>query len=291
MSVPDQVQFIMEIHWRIADWGNRSCFGDYRWPRSDRNIVPVRTEWRGMGLRSFVTLTGAPPTIEPPPTFTPITVSTLDPSIIATFSLKPTETRLPTFTPPAPLSVPTFSDAPVETSSHFPFGTGDYRFGCCGNIRVCDFHGELPLMCSRKLFAFGVFIMAIIFACSVERSCALFVYAQQPTGSIPTVTGTPPGPVVTVYLNNDQVDVYAGPSSYDYPAVGVMLAGQQAPALGRVEGLDWIEIQYVGIAGSIAWIYAPYVSLTSGSTLPIVPVPPTPMPASTPTIIPTLVAA
>jgi uncharacterized protein YraI len=70
----------------------------------------------------YVTLKGAPPIIEPPPTFTPITVSTLDPSMIATISLKPTETRLPTFTPPAPLSIPTFSDAPVETSPHFPFG-------------------------------------------------------------------------------------------------------------------------------------------------------------------------
>lgn len=80
----------------------------------------------------YVTLTGAPPIIEPPPTFTPITVSTLDPSMIATFSLKPTETRLPTFTPPAPLSVPTFSDAPVETSPHFPFGMVIIGLGVVG---------------------------------------------------------------------------------------------------------------------------------------------------------------
>jgi hypothetical protein len=80
----------------------------------------------------YVTLTGAPPIIEPPPTFTPITVSTLDPSMIATFSLKPTETRLPTFTPPAPLSVPTFSDAPVEPSSHFPFGMVIIGLGVVG---------------------------------------------------------------------------------------------------------------------------------------------------------------
>jgi len=146
-------------------------------------------------------------------------------------------------------------------------------------------------MRSRKLFAFSVLIIAAILFAILSAPAPIFVSAQQPTGSIPTVTGTPPGPLVTVYLNNDQVDVYAGPSSYDYPAVGVMLAGQQAPALGRAEGLDWIEIQYLGIYGSIAWIYAPYVSLTSGSTLPIVPVPPTPTPASTPTINPTLAAA
>jgi len=80
-------------------------------------------------------------------------------------------------------------------------------------------------------------------------------------------------------------------SSYDYPAVGVMLAGEQAPALGRAEGLDWIEIRYLGVPNSIAWIYAPYVSLTSGASLPNIPIPDTPTPASTPTINPTLAAA
>ena len=88
----------------------------------------------GMGwvYAPYVTLKGAPPIIEPPPTFTPITVSTLDPSMIATFSLKPTETRLPTFTPPAPLVIPTFSDSPVETSTHFPFGIVIIGLGVVG---------------------------------------------------------------------------------------------------------------------------------------------------------------
>jgi uncharacterized protein YraI len=80
----------------------------------------------------YVTLKGAPPIIEPPPTFTPITVSTLDPSMIATFSIKPTETRLPTFTPPAPLVIPTFSNSPVETPSQFPFGIVIIGLGVVG---------------------------------------------------------------------------------------------------------------------------------------------------------------
>jgi len=143
----------------------------------------------------------------------------------------------------------------------------------------------------RKLPVFCVLILAAILFVIINVPAPTFVHAQQPTGSIPTVTGTPLGPMVTVYQNFDQVDVYAGPSSYDYPAVGVMLAGEQAPALGQAEGLDWIEIQYLGVPDSIAWIYAPYVSLTSGANLPKVPVPPTPTPASTPTINPTLVAA
>jgi len=143
----------------------------------------------------------------------------------------------------------------------------------------------------RRLFVFGVLILAAMLFATINVPTLIFAHAQQPTGSIPTVTGTPLGPMVTVYLNNDQVDVYAGPSSYDYPAVGVMLAGEQAPALGQAEGLDWIEIQYIGVPNSVAWIYAPYVSITGGANLPNVPVPPTPTPASTPTINPTLFAA
>jgi len=146
-------------------------------------------------------------------------------------------------------------------------------------------------MRSRRLLVFGVLFLATILFAIINVPAPILVNAQQPTGSIPTVTGTPLGPMVTVYLNNDQVDVYAGPSSYNYPAVGVMLAGEQAPALGQAEGLDWIEIQYVGVPNSVAWIYAPYVSITGGVNLPNVPIPPTPTPASTPTINPTLVAA
>jgi hypothetical protein len=146
-------------------------------------------------------------------------------------------------------------------------------------------------MRARKLLVFGVLLFAFIFYAGFNIYAPDFVYAQQSTGSVPTVTGTPSGPVVTVYTNFDQVDVYAGPSSYNYPAVGVMLAGQQAPALGRAEGLDWIEIRYLGISNSVAWIYAPYVSLTSGASLPNIPIPDTPTPAATPTINPTLAAA
>jgi len=120
------------------------------------------------------------------------------------------------------------------------------------------------------------------------------VLAQQPTGSIPTVTGTPAGPMVSVDPSLQQIDVYAGPSSFNYPAIGVLLTGELAPALGRARGdPNWIMIRYVGVPGSIGWVYAIYVSLTgaNGVELPLIDIPPTPTPASTPTINPTLAAA
>lgn len=119
------------------------------------------------------------------------------------------------------------------------------------------------------------------------------VQAQQPTGSIPTVTGTPTGPMVAVDPSLEQIDVYAGPSSFNYPAIGVLLTGVRVPALGRARNDEnWIMIHYEGVPGSVGWVYALYVSLIGGgSTLPLVDSPPTPTPASTPTINPTLAAA
>lgn len=118
------------------------------------------------------------------------------------------------------------------------------------------------------------------------------VLAQQPTGSVPTVTGTPAGPIVTVYQNLPVIRVYSGPSSFDYPPVGVLLANETAPAIGRAQDRpDWIQISYAGVLNSTGWVYAPYVKLSPGALLPIVEVPATPTPAATPTINPTLEAA
>lgn len=59
--------------------------------------------------------------IEPPPTATPLATATFDPTFVAQFNIQPTSTRLPTFTPPAPLVIPTFSQT-TSSSSHFPMG-------------------------------------------------------------------------------------------------------------------------------------------------------------------------
>jgi hypothetical protein len=118
------------------------------------------------------------------------------------------------------------------------------------------------------------------------------VQAQQPTGSIPTVTGTPSGPIITVDSSLQNIKVYAGPSSFDYPPVGVLLGNESAPALGRaVDKEDWIQIYYPGVPGSIGWVWALQVKLSPGALLPSIEVPPTPTPISTPTINPTLESA
>jgi hypothetical protein len=85
--------------------------------------------------------------------------------------------------------------------------------------------------------------------------------------------------------------VYSGPSSYLYPSIGVLLVGQEVPALGISEDENWIQVYYPGVPGSVAWVYGPYVTIIKTGRLPQIPAPNTPTPASTPTIDPTLAAA
>jgi uncharacterized protein YraI len=66
----------------------------------------------GWVYSSFVSISGGELRIvEPPPTPTPLVTATIDPTLAAAFNIQPTQTRMPTFTPPPPLEVPQFTDA------------------------------------------------------------------------------------------------------------------------------------------------------------------------------------
>ncbi|GAB4473381.1 MAG: hypothetical protein Kow0088_08640 [Anaerolineales bacterium] len=111
--------------------------------------------------------------------------------------------------------------------------------------------------------------------------------SQIPTVAIPTVTSSPSVATIVVTLEQEQINVRAGPNT-DYPIVGVLIAGQRVPALGRTVGGDWIQIVYPGVPGGTAWVYAPLVTIEG--SLPLVEPPPTPTPKTTPTVNPTLAA-
>ena len=138
-----------------------------------------------------------------------------------------------------------------------------------------------------------IFIVCVgLFVLGLFGRAQPVVFAQQPTGSVPTVTGTPSGPTIKVDPSFDYIYVHAGPGSFDYPAIGILLKNEVVPAIGRArDRLEWIQIYYPGVPGSTGWVYGLYVGLSPGAFLPIVDVPPTPTPISTPTIDPTLEAA
>lgn len=74
----------------------------------------------GWVYASFVSISGGELQIlEPPPTPTPLATNTIDPTLAAAFNIQPTQTRMPTFTPPPPLEIPQFSDSPRSS-----FGVG-----------------------------------------------------------------------------------------------------------------------------------------------------------------------
>ena len=61
--------------------------------------------------------------IEPPPTPTPETTSTINPTLAAQFITTPVSTNLPTYTAAAPQTVPTYTDEVTSgISQHIPIG-------------------------------------------------------------------------------------------------------------------------------------------------------------------------
>lgn len=136
------------------------------------------------------------------------------------------------------------------------------------------------------LLIWGIVGCIVIFNAQTPTKVA----AQQPTGSIATVTSTPIGAYIIVNFE-EQINVRAGPSSYEYPSIGVLLPLQQAPARGVSKGGDWIQIVYMGVPGNVGWVYAPLVELgPPGVILKPVDAPPTPTPIATVAIDPTLAA-
>jgi hypothetical protein len=115
------------------------------------------------------------------------------------------------------------------------------------------------------------------------------VSAQQPTVAIPTVTGTAIGAYIVVNADQEQINVRGGPGT-DYSAVGVLVAGQLVSAKGRSAAGLWVQINYQGTEGGLAWVYSPLVTIFQAAELPIVAPPPTPTLRVTPTIDPTLAA-
>jgi hypothetical protein len=131
------------------------------------------------------------------------------------------------------------------------------------------------------------FIIIILFSLGLGIFFASPVAAAPSVQQEATVTGTPEGPTILV---PEQVNVRLGPST-EYEKVGVLIAGQRLPAVGRSPGGEWIQIVYAGVPGNLAWVYAPFVTLDTGQRLlPIIEPPPTPTPRVTATIDPTLAA-
>jgi len=71
----------------------------------------------------LVELAGTVPIVEAPPTPTPRVTPTIDPTLAAQFLIDIQPTRLPTYTPPPPISIPTFEAVnSLSSNSRLPMG-------------------------------------------------------------------------------------------------------------------------------------------------------------------------
>lgn len=140
---------------------------------------------------------------------------------------------------------------------------------------------------------FGAWIVAllgvVLLASTALPGAIASPLAQQPTSSLATVTSTPSGPIARVTTDQPEVRVRAGPDQ-SYPIIGLLLAGQQVPALGRSPGGNWVQVSYPGVPGNVGWVFSNLLILPPDAVLPIIEPPPTPTPRTTPTIDPTLAA-
>ncbi len=94
---------------------------------------------------------------------------------------------------------------------------------------------------------------------------------------------------IVVPGSETQINLRSGPGMF-YDKVGVLLVGQKVPAKGKSPGGAWILVEYPGVQGGQAWVFANYVRIDPPRELPVVEIPPTPTPQVTNTIDPTLAA-
>lgn len=131
-----------------------------------------------------------------------------------------------------------------------------------------------------------VLTLLLIISGTFLASTPAVIRAQQPTETPAAVTGL----FITVVTNEPQINVRLGPSSTIYPVVGVLPQGATAPALGRSQGGDWVQIEFPSAPGGKGWVYSALVQVSPPGNLQIAEPPPTPVPPATSTIDPTLAA-
>jgi hypothetical protein len=96
---------------------------------------PASPTGTGWVYAIYVTVSGGElPIVEAPPTPTPPVTATIDQTLVAAFNSQPTQTRLPTFTPPPPLTVVTFEEPSAPATARSILGMFIIALGLIGGI-------------------------------------------------------------------------------------------------------------------------------------------------------------
>ncbi len=98
----------------------RSPHGE--WIQVEYTGAPGNTAWIYSYLVNIDPSSANLPIVEPPPTPTPVTTATIDPTLAARFVITVEPSRLPTFTEPPPLAIPTFTAESAPSVGAVPMG-------------------------------------------------------------------------------------------------------------------------------------------------------------------------
>jgi len=86
------------------------------WVEIEFPAAPRGTAWVYAANVSISPANALLPVVEPPPTPAPLVTDTINPTFVAAFPVIPTSTRLPTFTAPPTLAIPTYVTNPPDAS-------------------------------------------------------------------------------------------------------------------------------------------------------------------------------
>lgn len=147
------------------------------------------------------------------------------------------------------------------------------------------FFGMISILAARTTLQISTSILlAALLAASSKGQQKLALGQEIPSTATVTVTLTNtatfvPTPTVSgpsVYVP-DRVNVRSGPGTY-YEKIGVLVAGQLVPALGRTAFGEWIFVEYPQGTGEHGWVYSPLIVVRETNLEDLVEVEPPPTP-------------
>ncbi len=117
-------------------------------------------------------------------------------------------------------------------------------------------------------------------ACVLVALLLFMVSLPAPAAAQQAASPTPPELRVEIF---QQTNVRDGPGA-DYDQVGVLIAGQILPVLGRSPDSAWLKVTYIGGPDNTGWVFREFVNLVGDlPTIPTIVPPPTPTLPPTPT--------
>ena len=129
-----------------------------------------------------------------------------------------------------------------------------------------------------------ILALALASGLAVAARAAAATVAEAAPARLAATETQPANRIEVLDTGEGDVNVRSGPGT-DYVLVGVLVAGQTSPIIGRNPEGTWFEIEYVGGPNGVGWVLKDLVHVVGDiNTMPTIVPPPTPTlrPTTTP---------